>query len=282
MRACAGECSVHPRARETQRPPPGDWRVWGYVAGRGAGKTRAGAEWIQQRVEDGVMKLGCLIADGERHPGRAGRRALGAALRCTARESARFEPSKGRVTWPNGAWAICRAARSPSARGLNVDTLWADELACWQRAESTWKLVMLGLRAGGNPQALITTTPRRVAVLKEILAEATTVRTTDTTYANQCISPRHSSARSWACMRIRGWGGRRSMPSSWRRRRACGFPTSTRPSMFRSRLSIILGFKCDVRLTRELAAHGGGFLSGSTEYGGRQAAGHGFRRISCI
>ena len=58
----SGECRVHPRARPTQRPPEGDWRVWGYVAGRGRGKTRAGAEWIQRRVADGTMKLGCLIA----------------------------------------------------------------------------------------------------------------------------------------------------------------------------------------------------------------------------
>jgi phage terminase large subunit-like protein len=57
-----GDCRAHPRARMSQRPPAGDWRVWGYVAGRGAGKTRAGACWIQRRVEAGIMKLGCLIA----------------------------------------------------------------------------------------------------------------------------------------------------------------------------------------------------------------------------
>ena len=63
--------------------------------------------------------------------------------------------------------AACSIERSGSgeeperARGLNIDTLWADELACWQRAESTWNLIMLALRAGSNPQAMITTTPRR-------------------------------------------------------------------------------------------------------------------------
>jgi hypothetical protein len=57
-----GECRVHPRARPTQRPPEGDWRVWAYVAGRGAGETRAGAAWIQRRVDQGTMKIGCLIA----------------------------------------------------------------------------------------------------------------------------------------------------------------------------------------------------------------------------
>ena len=57
-----GECRAHPRARPSQRPPAGDWRVWAYVAGRGAGKTRAGACWIQHRAQAGTMKLGCLIA----------------------------------------------------------------------------------------------------------------------------------------------------------------------------------------------------------------------------
>ena len=183
---------MHPRARETQRPPEGDWRVWGYVAGRGAGKTRAGAEWIQRRVEDGTMKLGCLIAptaNDIRDVMVEGPSGLLNVAPPWMRP--RFEPSKRRVTWPNGARAICLSGEEPErARGLNVDTLWADELACWQRAESTWDLVMLALRAGANPQALITTTPRRVAVLKRILAEATTVRTTDTTYANQAHLPK--------------------------------------------------------------------------------------------
>jgi len=187
-----GECREHPRGRPSQRPPAGDWRVWAYVAGRGAGKTRAGACWIQRRVEAGTMKLGCLIAPTAADirdvmvEGPSGLLAV-APPWCQPR----FEPSKRRVTWPNGARAVCLSGEEPErARGLNVDTLWADELACWQRAESTWDLAMLALRAGTNPQALITTTPRRVAVLRRILAEATTVRTTDTTYANQAHLPR--------------------------------------------------------------------------------------------
>jgi hypothetical protein len=188
----AGECRVHPRARSTQRPPAGDWRVWGYVAGRGAGKTRAGAAWVQRRVEDGALKLGCLIAPTTADirdvmvEGPSGLLAIAPPWALP-----RFEPSKRRVTWPNGARAVCLSGEEPErARGLNVDTLWADELACWQRAQSTWDLSMLALRAGTNPQALITTTPRRVAVLRRILAEASTVQTTDTTYANQAHLPR--------------------------------------------------------------------------------------------
>src|SRR5262249_44429235 len=192
-----GECRVHPRARASQRAPAGDWRVWAYVAGRGAGKTRAGACWIQSRVEKGTMKLGCLIAPTAADirdvmvEGPSGLLAV-APPWCRPR----FESSKRRVVWPNGARAVCLSGEEPErARGLNVDTIWADELACWQRAESTWDLAMLALRAGSNPQSLITTTPRRVAVLKRILAESTTVRTTDTTYANQANLPREFIAQ---------------------------------------------------------------------------------------
>ena len=133
-----GECREHPAARPTQRPPEGDWRVWGYVAGRGAGKTRAGAAWMQRRVEDGTMKLGCLIAptaNDIRDVMVEGPSGLLAVAPPWMRP--RFEPSKRRITWPNGARAICLSGEEPErARGLNVDTLWADELACWQRAES--------------------------------------------------------------------------------------------------------------------------------------------------
>jgi hypothetical protein len=133
------------------------------------------------------MKLGCLIAPTTADirdvmvEGPSGLLAI-APPWCRPR----FEPSKRRVSWPNGARAVCLSGEEPErARGLNIDTLWADELACWQRAQSTWDLAMLALRAGPNPQALITTTPRRLTVLKRILAEPSTVRTTDTTYANQ-------------------------------------------------------------------------------------------------
>jgi phage terminase large subunit-like protein len=57
-----GDCRAHARARTSQQQPAGDWRVWAYVAGRGAGKTRAGVSWVQHHVESGAMKLGCMIA----------------------------------------------------------------------------------------------------------------------------------------------------------------------------------------------------------------------------
>jgi hypothetical protein len=182
-----GSCTIHHRAREAQRPPDGSWRVWSYIAGRGAGKTAAGAHWIQHRVETGVARQILLIAP------------TAADIRDTLVEGPsgllacappwcqpRFEPSKRRVSWPNGARAVCISGEEPDrARGLNIDTIWADELAAWQRAQSTWDLSMLTLRAGTDPRAMVTTTPRRVPVLQRILSEKTTVKTTESTYANK-------------------------------------------------------------------------------------------------
>ena len=189
----SGECREHPRARPTQRPPAGDWRVWAYIAGRGAGKTRAGAGWMQRRVDDGTMKRGCLIAPIEadiRNVMLEGPSGLITLAPPWSRP--RFVPKYRCVEWPNGARALGLSGEKPNrARGQNIDTLWADDVACWQRAESMWDLVMMALRVGTNPQAMITTTPRRLAVLRRILAGAATVQTTDSTYANQAhLSPK--------------------------------------------------------------------------------------------
>ncbi|HZW32979.1 MAG TPA: terminase family protein [Isosphaeraceae bacterium] len=186
-----GDCTLHPRARPAQRPPQGNWRKWAYIAGRGAGKTKAGSCWVQHRVEAGVMRLGGLIA-----PTAADIRDVmvegPSGLLSVAPPWCRpvFEPSKRRVAWPNGARAVCLSGEEPErCRGLNIDTLWADELACWQRAPQTWDLAMLALRAGGDPRAMITTTPRRVEILKRILGEPTTVTTRESTYANRVHLP---------------------------------------------------------------------------------------------
>jgi len=109
-----GECRAHPRARPSQRPPAGDWRVWAYVAGRGAGKTRAGACWVQHRAHKGIMERGCLIAPTTADirdvmvDGPSGLLAV-APPWCRPRS----EPSKRRLTWPNGAAAICLSGEEP-------------------------------------------------------------------------------------------------------------------------------------------------------------------------
>ena len=136
------------------------------------------------------MKLGCLIAPTNNDIRDVMVEGPSGLLNVAAPGwRPRFEPSKRRVngnTTNAGLGGSAVSGEELDRREvLNLDTIWADELACWQRAQSTWELVMLALRTGKNPQAMITTTPKRVAVLKKILAEPTTVQTRDTTYANQ-------------------------------------------------------------------------------------------------
>jgi len=176
-----------------QLPPTGDWRTWVILGGRGAGKTRAGAEWVRSQVE----------GSRPRDPGRARRVALVGETHDQAREVMVFGDSglmacsppdrkpvwsAGRkvLTWPNGAEAHVISAHDPEAlRGPQFDLAWADELAKWKRGAETWDMLQMGLRLGEDPRACVTTTPRNVAVLKDLLARPTTVMTHAPTEANR-------------------------------------------------------------------------------------------------
>lgn len=172
-------------ARASQLPPPGDWRVWLILAGRGFGKTRTGAEWVRAEVEAnrrGRMALiGATAADVRdvMVEGESG-------IMATARPSFRpiYEPSKRRVTWPNGAIATTYSADEPDRlRGPQHDGGWADELAAWRRPEA-WDMFLFGLRLGADPQALVTTTPRPTKIIRDLMASATTHTTRGATYDN--------------------------------------------------------------------------------------------------
>ena len=96
-----------------------------------------------------------------------------------------YEPSKRRVTWPNGAMATLYSADEPKRlRGPQHDAAWCDELASWRYAEA-WDMLLLGLRLGRNPQVVVTTTPRPTKLIRALLAKPTTVTTRGTTYDNR-------------------------------------------------------------------------------------------------
>ena len=176
-----------------QLPPDGAWRSWVIMGGRGAGKTRAGAEWVRTQVE------GARPGD----PGRAGRVALVGETIDQVREVMIFgesgilacsppdrrpvwEATRKRLVWPNGAVAQVFSAHEPeSLRGPQFDAAWVDELAKWKKAEVTWDQLQFALRLGPNPQQVVTTTPRNVAVLKAILSNPSTVVTHAPTDANR-------------------------------------------------------------------------------------------------
>ena len=175
-----------------QLPPEGDWRSWVIMGGRGAGKTRAGSEWVRSQVE-GAMPL---------DEGRARRVALVGETVDQVREVMIFgdsgilacsppdrrpvwEAGRKRLVWPNGAIATVHSAFDPEGlRGPQFDAAWVDELAKWKKAEDTWDMLQFALRLGDKPQVCVTTTPRNVGVLKELLKAPSTVVTHAPTEAN--------------------------------------------------------------------------------------------------
>jgi predicted phage terminase large subunit-like protein len=158
------------------------------MAGRGFGKTRTGAEWIKELVETSAARNIALIAPtaGDARDvmveGPAGILAVSSSW-CRPE----YEPSKRRISWPNGAVASTFSSEeSDRLRGPQHDALWADEVASWNDAQSTWDMAMFGLRVGTHPRWLVTTTPKPIKLLKELLkregADVTVTR--GTTFEN--------------------------------------------------------------------------------------------------
>lgn len=167
-------------------PPDGDWRTWLILAGRGFGKTRTGAEWVREQVEKGICKRIALIA-----PTAADAREVmvegesGILNISPPNNRPVYEPSKRRLTWPNGAIATTYSADEPERlRGPQHDAGWCDEIGAWRRPE-TFDMFLFGLRLGQNPRVVVTTTPRPIPVIKELLKDKTTFITRGSTYDNR-------------------------------------------------------------------------------------------------
>ena len=178
-------------AHAGQQPPEGEWHTWLIMAGRGYGKTRAGAEWVRQVAEADPCARIALVGDtlGEVRrvmvEGPSGLLGIGRPKKRPA-----FEPSKRQLTWPGGAVATLYSAGEPeSLRGPQHSHAWCDEIAKWSqshgRAESAWNNLLLGLRLGAMPQAVATTTPRSVPLLRTLLGQADVAVTRGTTADNR-------------------------------------------------------------------------------------------------
>jgi phage terminase large subunit-like protein len=161
-------------ARGAQCAPAGDWNSWLALGGRGSGKTRAGAEWVRfgalfgglrsialvgptlhdvrETMIDGVSGLCQIARPGEAPPV--------------------YESSRRRLVWPNGAVAQAFSSEDPdSLRGPQFDGAWCDEVAAWKRDKDTFEMLQLGLRLGRHPRAVITTTPRRTPLIRQLMSE---------------------------------------------------------------------------------------------------------------
>ncbi len=164
-------------ARASQLPPPGDWRVWLIMAGRGFGKTRAGAEWVRMVAESDHSARIALVASSL-HEARSvlveGESGLMAVSPPHLRP--RYEPSLRRIVWPGGAQALLySAAEAEALRGPQHSHAWCDEIAKWDdnqgQARRCWDNLMLGLRLGSTPQIVATTTPRAVPLVRRLVAQ---------------------------------------------------------------------------------------------------------------
>ena len=162
-------------------PPETGWRTWLMRAGRGFGKTRAGAEWIfrlaESRRDVRIALVGATIAEARAVMVEGVSGLLSVAK--VHRRRLNWEPSLGRITWPNGSTAqLFSGDNADGLRGPEHDFAWCDELAKWRQAEEAWMNLQMGLRRGSRPRALVTTTPRPIEVLKQIQADPRTVITT--------------------------------------------------------------------------------------------------------
>lgn len=153
-----------------QVPPAGDWRIWLLLGGRGAGKTRAGAEWIAAQVAAGAARRVALVGPTSADVRDVMVEGESGILACAARAfRPEYEPSKRRLTWPNGAIATTYSADEPDRlRGPQHDLAWCDEIGAWRFPE-TWDMLLFGLRLGPDPRVLATTTPRPVRLLLELM-----------------------------------------------------------------------------------------------------------------
>jgi predicted phage terminase large subunit-like protein len=173
-------------ARAAQKPPAGSWRTWLVLAGRGFGKTRTGAEFVRYEVNEGGRRRIALVAPTAADvrdvmvEGESGILAISPPW-----DMPKYEPSKRRLSWRNGAIATTYSADEPERlRGPQHDAAWCDELASW-RYPDAWDMLMFGLRLGDDPRVIVTTTPKPTRLIRELYSDPNTIVTRGSTYQNK-------------------------------------------------------------------------------------------------
>jgi phage terminase large subunit-like protein len=173
------------KAGVEQLPPISeDWRTWLLLGGRGAGKTRAGAEWLSAGAQKGARfaLVGPSLHDVREVmiEGPSGLRAV-----ALAGNKPRYEVSRRRVIWPRGGVAYAHSAEDPeSLRGPEFDGAWCDEFCAWPRAGDTLALLRMAVRRGSDPRLVVTTTPKPTPALRGLMAEPGVVTQRMTTAQN--------------------------------------------------------------------------------------------------
>ncbi len=173
-------------ARENQLPPDTDWSTWMLKAGRGFGKTRTGGEWIRDRYQKGhgyfafvavtPADVRDVMIEGE----------SGILKLSPPWDMPLYEPSKRKLTWPNGAYALAFSSYEPDhLRGPQFDSAWCDELGAWKYPQETWDNLQFALRLGDDPRCVVTTTPRPIRLIRDLMADESCAVTSGSTYENR-------------------------------------------------------------------------------------------------
>ncbi len=178
-------------AAEAQRAPVGAWSTWLFQGGRGAGKTRAGAEWLAARAEACPHGRFALVGPTRYDVREVMIEGPSGLRRLPGRETPQYESSRQRLVWGNGAIAYMFSAEEPERlRGPQFDAAWADEFCAWPKPSETLALLRMGLRRGADPRLVVTTTPRPIAALRKLRAESSCVATQAATMVNaENLSP---------------------------------------------------------------------------------------------
>lgn len=192
-------------ARPGQLAPAGNWLCWLVLAGRGFGKTRMGAEWVKEKASlvaglgaglGGAGKKNAVRIALVAHTFADGRDVMiegdsGILAQSPPHNRPKWEPSRRKLTWPNGSTATLYSSEEPDQlRGPQHHFAWVDELAKWREGEDNWSNLMMGLRLGAKPQVMITTTPRPTALINKMVADDRTVVTRGSTFDNHAnLSP---------------------------------------------------------------------------------------------
>ena len=173
--------------RPDQIAPEGQWSTWIALCGRGWGKTEAGAQWIRQRVTAGAKNI-AIIAETQKDLEEVMVPRIVRSHPPKDAPVARFKPV--RITWPNGAVALGYNGTEPDQlRGPEFDTAWVDELAKYRSAKETWDMLQFTMRRG-DPRVVVTTTPRPIPIIRNIIADRRSVVTRGNTFDNVSNLPR--------------------------------------------------------------------------------------------
>ena len=181
-------------ARPEQLEPDGDWNTWVALAGRGWGKTRAGAEWVRHRIRSGDKIVHCVAptkGDVRRVMVEGDSGLLNVCWEGDKTYRGKhigfpvWSPTNNSLTWENGAKAVFFSAEDPERlRGPQAYSAWCDELCAWRNAQDTWDMMMFGLRLGRHPKVFVTTTPKTTKLIRNILNDEKTTVSKGSTYDN--------------------------------------------------------------------------------------------------